>query len=165
MRIKARLWGSRKRRVVSLLAAFALAITGVAAAAFIVFSGASGSQSGSFTSSTTSQTAISISGSTTPSLVPGAGDTAFPLVFTNADPDNPHTITAGTLTPTFSSSIPACTVYLQLGGAYPFNANIVVPAGGTNTTAGAGLMIRAMANTPISCAGATFTVDWVGATS
>jgi hypothetical protein len=174
-RVKSILWGSRKRRASAVVAAFLITVASTATAAFMLFSGVNGTSNGAITSTISTVTAVAVSSTANPTLTPGAPSSAvaYPLVFTNADPDVPHSIAAGSLNYVVSSNggaVCANGVNLSAGTGSTWNTLVSagvpsIPASGTNTTAGAGVKIFVDGNIPGSCAGKTFTITFSGTSS
>lgn len=133
-----------------------LLLAGTAAAAWIVFSGASGSGNGTFNNAT-QQTAITINGTNQPALSPGAS-VPMSVQLVNNDTGNSHTL--NTLTGTFTTSTSGCDAYLSI------DSNGVI---GTSVSAGGSQVgsvpIKLAANAPVSCAGGTWSVAFSGTTS
>ena len=100
---------------------------------------------------------------------PPSGAVAYPLVFTNADPGAAHGIVANTLNYAVTSNQAGCEAYVSLEtgtgstfGTLKASGVPSIAAGGTNTTAGAGVKIHADGNAPAVCAGKTFTLTFSG---
>lgn len=166
-RIKAVLWGSRRRKVVAAILSTALVASGTAVAAFIIYSGVGGSAGGSFTSTTSTVPAFTIaSTSPSPVLVPGGPSAPFALSVKNDDTGASHSLTS--LDATVSSSVAGCGAYITLNGTFASivgnlsTTPLVVAAGVTNTTWGSGVTIAASNAAPLACAGATFSVNFTG---
>jgi len=169
--LKRFIWGSRKRKVLSALAVLALVISASATAAFFLFSGVDSTTDGSF-STAPSTAAITVSSSAgNPTLTPGGPAVSYPLVFHNNDPDAAHTITANSLSFVAWGSGTGCAASVAsaftLNGTYAAMkaAPIVVPAGGNNTTAGAGVTIAVSNSIAPGCSGGVWELTFSGTTT
>lgn len=151
-------WATRARKVTTLgsLAAFAVASTAVAA--FIFFSGASGTTQGTIETATINA-ALTVSEFAAPSPVPVGGSTTATVKIKNVDTAT-HTLTA--LTGAFSSSPSQCASHLSYTwpGGTPVGTQYL--AGQTVNTQ---IAYAADASTPQSCSAATWTVAWTGTTN
>lgn len=145
--------GKRKLIAAPLLLLF---FAGTAFAAWVVFSGASGSGQGSFASAT-QQTAITIAGTNQPALAPGAS-TPLQVSLTNNDPNNAHTLSG--FTATFTAVPSNCASFLSEGPDSISGQS--VPAGGTTNGT---VMINLASNAPVSCANGSWSISFTGTTS
>lgn len=158
MRLKS-LFRTRRRRVAAIAASLGLlATTGVAVAAFVFFTGASGTTQGTIETATLN-TAITVSEFAAPPPIPVGGSSNGTTRLQNVD-TVAHTLTA--LTGVFSSTPSQCAQYLSysFGGSNPV---------GTPLNAGQSLNVpttySATAAVPASCSAATWSVAWTGTTS
>lgn len=160
MRLITTLFGSRKRRIIAAAAVLgALATTGLAVAAFVLFTGASGSTSGTIETATINA-AITVAENNAGSPVPvGGSNSGSSLKLQNVD-TAAHQL--NTLTGTFSSSPSQCASHLSysMGGSNPV---------GTSLNPGQTLIVpitySADATVPAACSAATWTLAWTGTTS
>jgi hypothetical protein len=178
-RIKHLFFGSRKRAVISVVAAFLTATATASAALFLLFSGASGGANGTFATTTTSG-ALTYFATALPAL--GPGDVSAPIQFsvTNNDPAKAHGV--GPLTATFTSTPSICAASLsiqnvaQLTAATNYDApsGIVfagIPAGsGRNlftdsVPPATGVTVTLAANAPPECANGTWSLALTGTTT
>jgi hypothetical protein len=169
-------WGSRRRRVAAVVAAFALtASTASAVTLFLLYSGVGGSGGNGFAGAQTVD-AITLSIANAPQLGPGDTSPVLQITAQNDDPQNPHGIVS--LTESFSSSPSQCAAFLTLNGKdsiiQAINDGVgsatVLPAGGSrqlwidgNPPSSATITLGAGA--PGSCANGTWTVSFDGVTS
>lgn len=150
------LFGSKRRKLLSILATFVL-LTGTAIAAFVIYSGVQGSGSGAFSAAQQAGAAVNITASFPDIDGPGASVGASANV-TNLDPGLAHSVTA--ISAAFSSTPSSCAAHLSFApvDALPW----AVPAAATvnkfvSVTAGAGI--------PNECAGGSYTLALTGVTS
>jgi hypothetical protein len=150
------LWSSRRRKTATASTLAFLLVAAAAVAAFIVYTGASGSGSAHVQNATTLG-AITISSGDNPELSPGA-TTGQQFQFHNNDPGAAHTVTS--LSGNVTSSPSECS------GSISFNASggvgVVLPPSGNDTA----ILTWTVSNSiPASCAGATVNVSLSGTTS
>lgn len=164
--MRRKLFGSKKRGIATLLAALTLIGGTAAIAALIIYSGTSGSGSGSIETTSTVD-AMTINGTTNPVLVVGAAPVDFPVNIVNQDASTAHAITKAGFQATITSPTSGCAEHIHLTGTYLTDGqgsgiySMVGPAGGFNSSSGA-MEIAADATTPVSCAGATFSIAFAG---
>lgn len=154
----------KKHRVVSAIFGAALFMSVGAAAAFLIYSGVTGTPGGSFSNVTSNTGAIVVTNNgTAPATLSPNSTVDVPLNVTNADPNNSHTITSG-VTVAFSSNPAACASHLSLSS---LTAGVV--SNGTVYTAGqvrtADLVIAADSTLPSTCEAGTYTATFTGTTS
>lgn len=173
--IKSVLWGGRKRRVTSVLAAFLITASTAAAATFILYSGTSGGGQGTFSTASTVG-ALTLTTANSPILGPGDVSPVLQMTATNNDPVNAHGVS--TLTETFTSTPAPCASFLTLQN----KASLVLAI---NDGAGAATIIPAASSRPLhidgavpanatvtlgaaapsSCASGTWTLTFAGVTT
>lgn len=164
---------TRRRKIAALVLSLVATSATTAIAAFIIYSGVSGSAGGQFTATSTTESALRFASTANPTLTPGAASVPFALTLQNADPNAAHTLTSTNYS--VSSSEAGCEAYVEITGEYQSKQtdinstnpafDIPVPAGTTDTTAFDGTTIRALNGAPSSCIGATFTVTFTGTAS
>jgi hypothetical protein len=148
-------FGSRRRKIVA-AGVGALAVAGAAVAAFLVFSGATGSGSGSFEAGSTTP-AIEITGTSQPVLSPGV-NAAMNVSVHNLDANAAHSLTnlEGT---TFSSTPPECASHLAVATAS------IIGSYAANETETGTVTLGADASLPAACAAGTWSVSFGGTTT
>jgi hypothetical protein len=145
----------RKRVVIAAVAAMAL--SGTALAAWIIYSGVDGSGNGTLATSTTNKAVtVTVTGSTP--LAPGT-TTQLAASALNNDASASHTIQ--TLTGTFTANPSSCAQYLALKTGSDL-IGVSIAAGATRTGQ---VPIELNGSAPVSCAGATWSVTFGGSTS
>jgi len=149
---KFRSWRRRTQAVAVLVAA--LAFAGAAAAAWIIYTGGSGSAQGSFGSATQTNPAVLITdmGNSTPVSGPGGSGTVK-VQATNNNPNSAETITSET--DTFTSTPADCAAHLST----PPNSLVgtVLPIGGN--AGGVSYQINADSSLPQDCVNGSYTLN------
>lgn len=147
-----------KRRKTATISTIGLLLTaGIAVAAFVLYSGISGSGQAHLTSTTSQVGALTISGAADPELTPGT-TTSAPFSVTNNDSSAAHQITA--LSASITSNPAGAGAYITLSTADLVGVNVA--AGATSNPT---LDYVVSSNIPISYAGATVSVSFTGTTS
>jgi hypothetical protein len=133
-------------------------VTGVAVAAFGIFTGADGSGQGTYGPSTP-QVALTFTGATQPVLT-GPGDAKVMTInAVNHDTTAAHSL--NTLTATFSSTPASCASHLSMGTVTFIGANF---APNFNASPGS-VTVTTDATTPVACASGTWSVTFTGTTT
>jgi hypothetical protein len=134
----------------------ALALTGAAVAAFILYTGVNGSGSGTFDPTTQATPAVTLTGQTQPQLGP---DTSA-LMTVSATNNANHAVTLTSVTGAFTSSPPECASHLSVSGASGLGGSYAVGEVRSGT-----VTIALDGAAPSSCAGGSWSVAFGGAAS
>lgn len=155
--MRRKLFGTWRRKALTATVT-ALVLVGSATAAFLVYTGAEGTANGTFGNSEETA-AFTITGTNEPVLVPGQL-TTLNLSITNNDPDSAHTIVD--LNGTAFTSTPAdCASFLVIPAGFDGVTGSYAPG---ETRPGT-LDIQAVAATPLTCAGATWAINFNATTT
>jgi hypothetical protein len=154
--LKRFMFGSRRRKQITIATVVLLVSAGAAIAAFILYTGLSGSGS-AHVQNTSTVGALSVTGTNDPELLAGGNATAHYNIVNN-DPGASHQITNATAV--ITSNPANCASFVTWAGSGL--EGIIVPAGGTNS---GDVTVSLSAATPVSCAGATVSFAISGTTT
>jgi hypothetical protein len=158
-------WSSRRRRVASVVTLLALISASVAAAAFIIYSGGSGTAQGQFDTSQTQDALTFVAEPTIPGSVTisplspgGSGDLSLRVTNNTAAVVDITGVTA-----TFDTTPAVCASHLSINAA-AFTAT-PIPANASGVYWDVNGAVSADASTPGSCADGSFTANLTATTN
>jgi hypothetical protein len=156
-----KLFATRRRKVIAAMVAM-LAIPGVALAAWVLYSGASGTITGK-TAQTTTATAITITAASPPVLENSGTPVPLNLTLKNNDASAARSITS-VAAPVVTMVPAACAAHLTVNGLSPAVVGQSVPAGAT-VAAQNSASITFAAAAPSTCANADYSIAITGVTN
>lgn len=149
------------RRIFMLTIVGVLATASAAFAAWLIYTGASGTATGNFATAGSAGTAITMAPQGTGydvAVVPGGTGQGVNWTLTNNDPSQAHTVSG--VTATFTTTPQDCGAHMSIPAADLALFNVTVPAGGTTTVSG--IHVVADSSLPNDCSGGTWSVQLTG---
>lgn len=155
-----------RKRTIVLVVIGLLATASAAFAGFVIFSGVAGSSSDQPIATAQNLGAVSISGNGSATALDAGGTANVPVKATNNNPNAAETISTLPITFTTKDSggvddSATCAASFSVSDSGQINGK-TIPAGGSIT---GNIMVALAANTPVSCAGGTYKLNFTGTTS